>query len=451
MKRKTWKNRILYLFQFVPFTWNTVFFGILFGLAYQKLHQPINKENALDAQLPFIWLMGEFVCWLILILVLLSIFSTLATWFYFMWLHSKQKTALQIRFFSEEKNNKKKLFLEASMASVVRPLLGFVKGRLFYDNSELTDKFALLSARRKKNSLLRNAIVGKSRIALPDIKEYEIKGGIVFFEDLLRLISLPLKQKVKGSFYQAPDTLQEHAEDVAPKKTDTMDIRIEQLRKVEGEFLNYKDFESGDDVRRIVWKVFAKNRDLIVRIPERMEPYASHLYFYASFYNNIGSGISGNEYFAEMLNFYKTNVWSVYQELEKKEWKIKYVPDQQFNTPEQLSDTERSERIISNSEWQKNFSTKEYFPTRKGTVLVISSLTNAEELAQIIEESDSSVQIFYVQLSQIFSQYVGLHWLKSLFFIAAPDRLSRLKNNWIFSPLRRQILKNEKAIQALLK
>ncbi len=451
MNKKSWKTKIRSLFQWIPFTWNSVFFALIAWIAYKILYQPINKENATDAQLPFVNLMASFVAWLVLGLILISLLSTVASYLYFLWLRKNQKSSLQIHFYTEEKGDRKRQFLEAGLPYVIRPILGFVKARLYYDDGQLTDKFGLLSARLKKNSLLRDAIVGKSRIELPDIKEYQIRGGILFFEDLFQIISLPVRQHAGGTFYQAPDHMPETIADVSPRQTNTMDIRIEQLRKVEGDLLHYKDFESGDDVRRIVWKVYAKNRDLVVRIPERMEPYASHLNFYASFYSSINTSLIGSEYFAEMLNFYKTNVWSVYKALQQKEWQIKYIPDQEFHLAEQLSDEERAERIISNSEWQRSLSTRDYFPVKKGTVLVISSLTAPGELEKILDEADNSVQIMYVQLSQIFHQYVALHWLKSLFFIAAPDRLSRLKNNWIFSPLRRQILKNEKQIEDLLK
>jgi len=451
MKFKQLKARIRSLSQWIPFTWNTFVWGILVWIAVKILYQPINKENAMDAQLPFVRLMGEFVAWFILGIVGLSVLSTVSTWLYFLWMYRNKKSALQVHFYTEEKNNRKKQFLEATLPYVLRPVLGFIKGRLVYDDGQLTEKFGLLSARLKKNSLLRDAIVGKSRIELPDIKEYQIKGSILFFEDLLRIISLPVQQKMGGTFYQAPNYLPEAQSDAAPKKTDDMDIRIEQLRKVEGEYLNYKDFESGDDVRRIVWKVYAKNRDLVVRIPERMEPYASHLYFYASFYNSIGNGIFGNDYYDEMLNFYKSNVWSIYQALEKKEWQIKYVPDQEFHLNHQSGDHERDERIISNSEWQKDLSTRSYFSAQKGTVLVISSLTDTKELAQLLDECNHSVQIIYVPLSKIFRQYAALNWLKRIFFVPSPDRMSKLKSTWLFSPLRRQVLKNEKEIELLLK
>lgn len=451
MKLQQLKNRIRIYAQWIPFTRNTVLFALLCWAMYRLLHQPLTKENASDAQLPFIQLMGAFVAWLIVSLICLSVLSSLIAWLHFLWLRKKNKSSLQVHFYTENKNDQKRQFLEASLPHSLRPILGFVKARLYYDDGQLTDKFALLSSKLKKKSLLREAIMGKSRIQLPDIKEYQIKGGMIFFEDLLNIVSLPVHQNMGGNFYQAPDTLEQIASEVSPKQTNTMDVRIEQLRKVEGDLLHYKSFEAGDDVRRIVWKVFAKNRELVVRIPERMEPFASHLNFYASFYNSIGGEALHSNYLAEMLNTYKHNVWSIYNALQQKEWQVKYIPDQTFHLAETLSEQERNERIISNSSWQNDHPTSQYFSTKKGTVLVVSSLSDPNDIAKILDEADSSLQIFYVPLSQIFKQNVGLHWLSNILFVPAPDRLSRLKSNWIFSALRRQILKNEKEIEKILR
>jgi hypothetical protein len=451
MKLPQLKKRVRIYAQWIPFTGNTLIFAIIYWALFRFLHQPITKENTSDAQLPFVRLMGAFVAWLFIGLVLLSVLSSLIAWLHFLWLRQKNKSGLQVHFYTENKNDQKRQFIEASLPHSLRPILGFVKARLYYDDGQLTDKFAMLSSKLKIKSLLREAIMGKSRIELLDIKEYQIKGGMIFFEDLLNIVSLPVQQNLGGNFYQAPDTLAQTSSEFSPKHSNSMDVRIEQLRKVEGDLLQYKSFEAGDDVRRIVWKVFAKNRALVVRIPERMEPYASKLNFYASFYNSIGKETLYSKYFAEMLNTYKHNVWSIYNALQQKEWQVKYIPDQTFQLSETLAEQERNERIISNSQWQNEYPTSHYFSTKKGTVLVISSLCKANDIAQIMDEADNSLQIFYVPLSQIFKQNVGLHWLSNILFTPAPDRLSGLKSKWIFSPLRRQLIQNEKEIERLLR
>jgi hypothetical protein len=445
------KSRINLFLQWIPFTWNTFFLVILFFVSKHFLYLPINKENASNALLPLIRMMAYFVALLFISVIVLSILSTIFSCLYYLWLRKNKKSLLEINFYSVNKNNQKKQFLEVILPNVIKPLLGYVKARLVYDDQKLSEPFGLFSAHYKKNSLKRLAITGNNRLELPDIKEYQIKYSILFFEDLFQIISIPIHQKLMGTFYKTPEVFDANIEDVSPKQAETLDIRIDQLKKVEGDLWNYKTFESGDDVRRIVWKVFAKNRDLVVRMPEQMEPYASNLNLYASFYTSINPTIIGTDYFAEMLNYYKKNLWSIFSELLKKELKIKYLPDQEFHLPDNLNESEIVERIISNSVWQQDFRVNNYFSSKKGSVLVISSLSDIKDLQQIVQEADKTIQIIYIPLSKIFHQYLALHWIKSLFFIAAPDRLSKLRRNWIFSPLRRQILKNEKEIEALLK
>jgi hypothetical protein len=294
------------------------------------------------------------------------------------------------------------------------------------------------------------AISGRSFLNLPDIKEYELKGGIVYFEDMLHLFSLPIEQPVYGKFYQPPTLVENLYADVYPKKTEQMDVRIEQMRRVEGEHLSYKDFESGDDVRRIVWKVYAKNRELVVRVPEMFEPYASHLYFYASFHASVKSKWLNEDYLKEMLNYYKNNIWTICDTLSHKEWQMRYIPDQIFHIPEHLDEAQHNMRIISNSSWQQDKTLAQYFNARTGSVLCISSLTDPAELQQILDNTDAGAVVYFVKLSRSFRHFVACSWLKRLIFLPPTDRLNRLRTRWTFSPMRWQIQKKEKEIEEML-
>lgn len=455
MNWKYIRQRIRYGLQFFPFTLNTFICLLAAWAGYALLYKPLPgkdaDENTVSAFRPFIILMGKIALWVIIALVLLSVLSTVTTWLYYLWLKKKQDATLQLSFTTETaKGRKNKLFLNAALEGVRRPLLGFVKGRLYYDDYQLTDKFSLLSNKRKEQSFWRSAISGRSRLALPDIREYQLRGGFVFFEDMLHLFSLAVPQKIGGQFYQPPVLREEEDKEVAPKKTETLDVRIDQMRRVEGEYLNYKDFEAGDDVRRIVWKVYAKNRDLVVRMPERFEPYASHLYFYASFHAAVKAQWLGEDYLKEMLNYYKNTVWTIYDTLSRKEWDMRYIPDQSFNVPENLPVAERNARIISNSEWQTDKTLAAYFNPKQGTVLCVSSLTDPHELSRMLEQCDGSTVVYFVKLSHTFRHFVAFGWLKRLIFLPPRDRLSRLRTRWTFSPMRFQLLSREKELQQLI-
>ena len=452
MNWKQIKWKIRYGWQYFPFTVSTALCGVLGWGAYKLLYKPTPKGEEPSPVLPFIVLMGKMALWFVVALVALSVLSTFASYFYYLWLRSKKGTRLQVSFDTETRKGKKnKLFLNASLEGVFRPVLGFIKGRLYYDDNEMTDRFSLLSNKRKEQSLMRLAVTGRSRLTLPDIKEYDLKGGFVYFQDMLHLFSLAAAQPVSGHFYQPPVLTKEEDADVYPKKTETLDVRIEQLRRVEGEHLNYKDFESGDDVRRIVWKVYAKNRELVVRIPEMFEPYASHLYFYASFHAAVKAQWMSEGYLKEMLNYYKNSVWTVYDTLSRKEWEMRYVPDQSFSIPDQMPEHEKSARVISNSQWHTDTPLQSYFNHRNGAVLCISSLTDPQELVNVLDKCDASTVVYFVKVSSVMKHFAPLNWIGRLIFLPPQDRLSRLRTSWSFSPIRIQIHKREKELEEILK
>jgi hypothetical protein len=449
-KQAKWYTK--YYAQYFPFTLNTLLCAAAAYVAYKLLYQPLPKTEDPSPFRPFIILMGKMAFWFVLAVIFVSVLSTIVSWLYYLWLRHTKQYRLQVSFTTEAKQNRKnRLYMSAQLEGVHRPVLGFIKGRLFYDDHEMTDRFSLLSNKSREGSMWRAAITGRSRMKLPDIKEYQLKGGFVYFEDMLHLFSLAVPQTIGGHFYQPPVLLREEDQTVFPKKTESMDVRIEQMRKVEGEHFSYKDFEAGDDVRRIVWKVYARNRDLVVRVPERFEPYASHLYFYASFHAAVKAQWMNDGYLKEMLNYYKNNVWTIYDALSKKEFRMRYVPDQNLTVPEHLDDAQRSMRIISNSGWHVDKTLGSYFSTRYGAVLCVSSLTDTEELRNTLDNCDAGTVVYFVKLSKVFRHFVAWNWLKRLVLLPPKDRLNKLRTRWIFSPMRLQVQKREKEIEEMLK
>ena len=450
LKQIKWQTK--YALQYFPFTLNTLLYSVALWASVHLLYQPMPKGEEPSPVIPFIILMGKMALWFMALLIIISIGCTIASWLFYIAIKDNKRIYLKVDFTTEtNKGKKNKLFLNASLEGAFRPFLGFVKGRLIYDDNLMTDRFSLLSNKRKERSIWRLAITGRSRIILPDIKEYDLKGGFVYFQDMFHLFSLAVAQPITGHFYQPPILATETDDEVYPKKTETLDVRIEQLRRVEGEYLNYKDFEAGDDVRRIVWKVYAKNRELVVRTPEIFEPYASHLYYYASFFADVKAQWLSDEYLKEMLNYYKNNVWTIYDTLSKKEWKMSYIPDQTFSINESADDAKRASRTISNSKWHKDKPLSAYFSAKNGTVLCISSLTDIADLANLLERCDESTIIYFVKVSKVFRHYAALSLLSRLLIRPPQDRLNKLRTRWTFSPMRIQLNKKEKAIEQLLK
>jgi hypothetical protein len=129
---------------------------------------------------------------------------------------------------------------------------------------------------------------------------------------------------------------------------------------------------------------------------------------------------------------------------------MRYISDQPVTVPEGLAEKERVGRVISSSAWHRDKGLNSYFNARQGTVLIISSLTDPHELSQLLDSTDLSTLIYFVKLSRTFRHFVAFSWLKRLIFLPPKDRLNKLRDRWIFSPLRLQLSRREKEIEALL-
>jgi hypothetical protein len=330
----------------------------------------------------------------------------------------------------------------------LRPILGFVSVKLFYDKLFSTEKY-LLSNRIKKQFIpFKSGLAGENKLALPHIKEYHFSHAIVYFEDMLKFFSFAVPAKVQQTVLNMPHSILQQTDELSPKKTEEEKIRIEQLRRVEGELLNYKKFEDSDDVRRIVWKIFAKNKELVVRTPEIMDPFASHLYMYASYFNAFPFE-HFQDYSMIMLNYFKNCVWTVYDTLSKKEFEVKYIPDQAVNA--QTDQASKIQYTITLSDWHHDLTLTDYYKPKNASLLCIHSCTAIADVESLITNYETGTTIFFVQMSKVFKSYYLFNWLLRIFFRAPKDSLSKLKSKWAIHPLKFKIQSNEQKITGLLK
>lgn len=408
-----------------------------------------NKEEAaLNSFLPIVLLLAKVALIILTIVVSISLISTLIAFLIFRSRNKGRKALFQLNLSTAAEHNNTVL-IQPSLSNTYRPVLGYISGRLILKDQRLSDPFVLASTRFKKNSLWVDSVYGSNTMTFPDIKEYQVSGTMLYFEDMLRLIRLPVRQQHTGSFFNPPHADVNKEPVVQPQATREQDLRIEQLRNVPGDYLSYKQFEYGDDVRRIVWKVYGKNRELIVRNPEIRNPYASRIEMYASFHNSLLSIVPDIAITNTLLNTYKNAVWSIYRSLsEQQEWELVYVPEQSF--PKHFDDPEgKVSYLIAQSEWQSNTSLEQYFDLKKGTVYCIHSLTDAAALEQFLANGGADKFIYMCYLSDAFKQN-RKSLLKKIFFYDE-DQEDKKRASWLISPLKARILKNEAALTRILK
>ena len=445
MKISKLSDQFKFLAQYIPVKLNFILLMSSIPLIYWFLSKS-NHENS--SYFGLIKIMSSIVLVLVIVLVFIASMTVLITWMYF--LTHKDRPGESDLILSIEKNNKDQdhVYLKIVIPYGLKPLLGWLKVRLIYDKNRYTEALPISEQLNKSFLPFRRGIMGINRIILPDIKEYQIQSAFLFFEDFLQLFSIPVHCKVNQQFMNAPENLLRQQQELPPKKTEEELVRIEQLRKVEGEHLNYKKFEDSDDVRRIVWKIFAKNRELMVRIPEIMDPFASHVYFYASFYND-SSFDAFNPHGRAMLNHYKKVVWTLFDALRKSSFEVRYIPDQSVHYKEQ-NEIDPVQRSITLQQWHQDQTVSNFFKPQRGTVLCVHSMSSVSDLEKILSQCDAQTTLFFVRLGRTFKSAYLLHWISRIFIQAPADGLARLKSKWVFQPMKYKLEKNEKHLLSII-
>src|SRR4051812_36036559 len=111
-KRIKWNIR--YVWEYFPFTLNTILCAVAGWGAYKLLYKPVPKGEEPSPMLPFIVLMGKMVFWFVLGVVGISVLSTFVAFLYYLWLKRRKGNKLEVTFTTESVNGRKnKLYLNA--------------------------------------------------------------------------------------------------------------------------------------------------------------------------------------------------------------------------------------------------------------------------------------------------------------------------------------------------
>ena len=445
---KNIRNLLLPVGFFVPFTIYFVYFVLLGWLGYWVYHYNIGDAITDNSFTDILKLLLKVAAWFISAILVFALVTVLVSFFYF--LLQKRKGTIQ---FSIDANGKlvakhgnQHQGLHIKIAPLLKPLMGFIKLRLKYDAKQYSRKFIL--AERSQRKIVSTTFEGDYTWSLPEIKEYHVEKLVVYFEDFFQFFSFTVTLPVANRFYTPPTQENANNFNISPRKTEETETRIEELKRVEGEYINYKNFENNDDVRRIVWKIYARNKELVVRIPEILDPYASQAYVYASFFSEFKSSHNATVdiYF---LNYYKTILWAVYQKLAEQGFEIRFIQDQPTAATTYINDKKAVEYAISTSNWQGEKDVKSYVNMRDASVVVVTSLSDAEQVEQLLNTTTGSTHFVLVRLSKSLTRSYLAGLVQWLFIQQEKNDLEKYKANWHLSMARPKITQNEKRLEEL--
>lgn len=380
-------------------------------------------------------------------IICFGLITVITSYIYFKWKLNKGGIDFRINTSSAKETDPNKQSLSVHIKPVIVPVLGFIRIRILYDHTYYSTKFSPLA---NTNGLFHFSFDGEFSWNLPEIREYKIEKVIIYFEDFFQFFSIATTVDTNNRFFISPTQQNLHQTKASPRKTEETSIRIEELKRVEGELINYKNFETNDDVRRIVWKIYAKNKELVVRIPEILDPYASHIYLYTSFF----SGFKTQEHEVvntHFLNYYKTICWSVYKQLSKKGFEVKCINDQPVPVNTIQDPEELMKYSVAVSSWQQDTGLKDFVKPGYASVLLISSLSDVDQVKAFAENFGSEISIVYVPLTESLEQNTMTDWVKWVFVQNEKNTVSSYKTQWNLSTLRFQVKENEKQLMQIVK
>jgi hypothetical protein len=440
-------NRSLKFLIFFPFRFYLIAF-VLFSLIGQKflLHQldvsPSVFNDILIALLRLIKI----------VLVPLIAFAFLSAFipFLMLWISYRRRN-LHISLTSPESQPEGlQQELQLKLHPVWQPILGHLYYRMEYDNGLKHSPVFSLVRRENKLGFAGSKQEGWFRWPLPGIRLYDIDTLVISMEDFFHFFRFALPVKVHQSFITRPSLKPVSTKELNPSTSQSEEVRIKDWRKVQGELLQYKNFDSSDDVRRIVWKIYAKNKELVVRTPEILNPYASHINIFISFFD--GLGLHENRIINEScLDFFKAACFSFYSNLQKQGLPINFTTDQTDHIPTDKTITQKVEFQLAVNSWQNKIPPKDLPKVKQQSLICISSLISCKELEHLAASVSNNCTIALVPLSRASTTPSGWQWLRSLWIETENEAVYRFPIMWHFSKQKRQLVKNEKEIEELLK
>lgn len=414
MQKRSLQYYVLALPVTIPFLIGVAACSILWWQL--KPIMPIAKDDA-TAQLIFLLLK------LFTITILACIALSFITWLIAIIFNSITKRKQHIQWQLQRLPNTQKPSLFLQLKPWLSPLLGSTE--IIWRLSD--DKFTpIVSVHRTFKSFRLARYTAQLNWPLQDYKAYTVVQAQIYITDAFRFfrwrITLPIQQSLHNLPVAAPAQ-----QNFTPTETTEEPIATKKRLPRLGELFQYKNFEDNDDVRRIVWKIYAKNKELVVRTADVQYLPAIQVYLYASFYKpeKTAAGFIAQQ----TLNTYKQRLWALIQAMEKEEIEVIWRTDQ----PTQISANEAAHTIqwqITQCDWQHKTSIDQFLVAKHKGMACVNVYTPLSIIQKIILEKKVS-NVIFIPIADQYTPFTFKTIFKWLWVSDEPGTsLWKSWNNW---------------------
>lgn len=199
-------------------------------------------------------------------------------------------------------------YVQGFVPLYLKPLLGKLQAVIWYREGFLPPTFIHKIPIRRF----------QMKLPVPHIRVYHVREMDLLFLDFMRMYRLPAAVYSVVSFSRQPQNSESIDVGFLPQQYEEDAATTDNPQYKPGEWLQFKTFESGDDFRRIIWPLYARNRSLYVRQQELDTIYAQRIQLIAFF--DLDSELSKHfpyDFIQKLLNHYKNALYSLFLELGK--------------------------------------------------------------------------------------------------------------------------------------
>lgn len=197
-------------------------------------------------------------------------------------------------------------YVQGFVPLYLKPLLGKLQAVIWYQEGFLPPTFIHKIPIRRF----------QMKLPVPHIRVYQVREMDLLFLDFMRMYRLPAAVYSVVSFSRHPQRAGEVDTGFLPQQYDEDAATTDNPQYKPGEWLHFKTFESGDDFRRIIWPLYARNRSLYVRQQEPDTIYAQRIQLVAYF--DLDAELSkyfSYDFIQKLLNHYKNSLYTLFLEL----------------------------------------------------------------------------------------------------------------------------------------
>ncbi len=428
---------------YIPFT----FYFILFAAGTFLLWKYINVTAAMPGNSfsEIISLLLKVILFSIVVLIAFCFLTVLVSFIYLVIVKKRGKLVTLFSMSSTNEQLANKPFIQIEIHPLLKPAFGFLKFRIRYNEKMYSAKFQPIE--KNAFSFFSKKYTASFFWDLPEIKTYQVEKAWIYFEDLFQFFSIAVPLPVNDNFYNPPPAREIPPLSITPRKTDEENQRVDEIRKMEGEYLNYKHFEGQDDVRRIAWPVYARSRELVVRIPETLDTYASQVYLYATFYTGFKTENMPAVQIL-FLNYYKTLLWNICRDIQQKGFQMNFIPDLNDQPESENAEKDIREKIAAHA-WQNEQTLQAFIKLNNAAAIVVSSLCPVDEIRELMYQRNESTLFILIKLSDAIQKAGIMHFVSWLFIQQEKNDAEKYRAGWQLSTARFAILENEKKLVAL--